>query len=219
LRLDENPWCHAFAMPAGPAEIETRNMGATRAARLADDHPGGCYIGFNAAIDRKAAEQLAVTITDAQKNGFEEVHLCISSIGGLLDHAYYLFSILEALPIGIVTHNVGNIQSAANILFLCGDRRYANEGATFFFHQTGYDPPAGRITEPYLQEKLKAAQYDDTRSAGIIAAKTGLSLESVREWQNSERVMDTHAALSHGIIHGVQRLAIPPNAFFYQVVV
>jgi membrane-bound ClpP family serine protease len=63
---------------------------------LSKEHPGGCYIGFNAAIDRKAAEQLALAITDAQKNGFSTVHLCISSVGGLLDHAYYLFSILEA---------------------------------------------------------------------------------------------------------------------------
>jgi ATP-dependent protease ClpP protease subunit len=118
-----------------------------------------------------------------------------------------------------VTHNVGNIQSAANILFLCGDERYANQGATFFFHQTGYDAPAGRITEPYLQEKLKAARYDDTRSAGIIAAKTGLPIESVRGWQNSELVMDTDAALNHGLIHGVQGLIIPPDALFHQIVV
>ena len=190
-----------------------------RKTGLSGTYPGGCYVGFNAAIDRKAAEQLVVTLTDAQKNGFAEAHICISSIGGLLDHAYYLFSVIEALALRIVTHNVGNIQSAANILFLCGDERYANEGATFFFHQTGYEAPAARITEPYLAEKLKAARYDDTRSAAIIAAKTGLSVKNVRAWQNRELVMDTKMALDHGLIHGVQRLAIPPDALFHQIVV
>src|ERR1039457_1761245 len=82
--------------------------------------------------------------------------------------------------------NIGNIQSAANILFLCGDERYATPRSTFFFHQTGYDPPVGRVTEPYLTEKLKAVQYDDNRSALIIANKTGKAVQDVRGWQNTE---------------------------------
>src|SRR3954453_5999887 len=146
-------------------------------------YPGGCYLSFNAAIDRRAAEQLIAAINIARDQHFREVNLCISSIGGLLDHAYYLFNIIEAFDIGFVTWNVGNIQSAANILFLCGDARYATQGATFFFHQTSYDPPSSRITEPYPKEKLKAVQYDDNRSATIIAAKTGKGVDEVQSWQ------------------------------------
>ena len=186
---------------------------------LSQTHPGGCYLGFNAAIDRKAAEQLASVVNDAKRNGFTEVNLCMSSVGGILDQTYYLFNLLEATDIAITTWNIGNIQSAANIIFLCGDRRFATDGSTFFFHQTGYDPPTGRITEPYLAEKLKAVQYDDNRSAGIIAAKTGKRIEDVRGWQNTELVMDTKAALAHGLIQAVQPLVIPKDAFFHQVVI
>ena len=163
--------------------------------------------------------RLASLINNAKAIGYTEVNLCLSSVGGILDHAYYLFNIVEAISLNLVTWNIGNIQSAANILFLCGDRRYAAPGATFFFHQTGYDPPNGRVTEPYLTEKLKAVQYDDTRSAGIIAAKTGKLLEDVRGWQNTELVMDTDAAIAHGLIHEVRALVIPPDAFFHQVIV
>jgi ATP-dependent Clp protease, protease subunit len=189
-------------------------------APLSQTHPGGCYLGFNAAIDRKAAEQLTSVVNDARRNGYKEINLCLSSVGGILDQTYYLYNMLEAVDIGITTWNVGNIQSAANIIFLCGDTRFATEEATFFFHQTGYDPPAGgRITEPYLAEKLKAVQYDDNRSAGIIAAKTGRPVEDVRGWQNTELVMDTKAALSHGLIQAVKPLVIPKDAFFHQVIV
>jgi ATP-dependent protease ClpP protease subunit len=186
---------------------------------LSETHPGGCYLGFNAAIDRKAAEQLAFVVNDTKRNGYNQVNLCISSVGGILDQTYYLFNILEAIDIEIITWNVGNIQSAANIIFLCGDKRFATAGSTFFFHQTGYDPPAGRITEPYLVEKIKAVQYDDTRSAGIIATKTGKRVEDVRGWQNTELVMDTAAALAHGLIHAVDALVIPKDAFFHQIIV
>jgi ATP-dependent Clp protease, protease subunit len=186
---------------------------------LANGYSGGCYLGFNAAIDRKAAEQVSFLMNDAKKNGFTEVHLCMSSIGGILDQTYYLFNIIDALSVDIITWNIGNIQSAANIIFLCGDRRYATPGSTFFFHQTGYDAPTGRVTEPYLAERLKAVQYDDKRSAEIIATKTGKPVDDVRGWQNTELVMDTAAALAHGLIHEVRNFVIPPDAFFHQIII
>ena len=185
--------------------------------KLAERHPGGCYLGFNAAIDRKAAEQLVMLVADLKRNDFREINICISSVGGLLDHTYYAFNMLEAIDIEILTWNVGNIQSAANMLYLCGDRRFAAPGSTFFFHQTGYDPPSGRITEPYLSERLKAVQYDDNRSAEIIASKTGRPLHDVRTWQNTELVMDTDTAIAHGLVHEVRPLRIPPDAFFLQI--
>jgi ATP-dependent Clp protease protease subunit len=188
-------------------------------APLAQRHPGGCYLGFNAVIDRKAAEQLIFVISDAIKNGYGEINLCMPSIGSILDHVYYAFNLIAAMPARLVTWNVGNIQSGANILFLCGNDRYATEGAAFFFHQTGYDPPPGRMTEPYLAGRLKAVQYDDTRSASIIAAKTGRALQVVRAWQNTELVMNTADALAHGLVHSVRALAIPSDAFFHQIIV
>lgn len=185
--------------------------------KLAERHPGGCFLGFNAAIDRKAAEQLVMLVADLRRNQFEAINICMSSVGGLLDHAYYAFNMLEAVDVRIITWNVGNIQSASNMLYLCGDERYAVAGSTFFFHQTGYDPPSGRITEPYLAERLKAVQYDDNRSAEIIASKTGRPINDVRGWQNTELVMDTDTAIDHGIAHEVRPLRIPTDAFFLQI--
>ena len=182
-------------------------------------HPGGCYLGFNAAIDRKAAEQLVMFVSDLKKGGFENINLCISSIGGLLDHAYYAFNMIEAIDISITTWNIGNIQSASNMLYLCGDERYAVKGSTFFFHQTGYDPPTGRITEPYLTERLKSVRYDDNRTADIIASKTGRPIEEVRGWQNTELVMDTELAMRQGIVHEIRELRIPSDALFLQVII
>lgn len=192
----------------------------SRTLPLSQLHPGGCYIGFNAAIDRKAAEQLVIMVNDAAgRHGFKEINLCLSSIGGILDQTYYAYNMIEAIQAKLITWNTGNIQSAANLLFLAGDERYATDGSTFFFHQTGYDPPPGRLTTKLLSERLKAAQSDDARSAGIIAAKTGKPLQDVQSWQNTELVMNTVEAHAHGLIHGVRKLVLPPDAFFFQIVV
>jgi len=185
--------------------------------KLSAQFPGGCYIGFNAAIDRKSAEQFVMFASDMKNNGFNEINICLNSIGGILDQAYYTFNMIEAIDIKIITWNMGNIQSAANIIYLCGDKRYATPNSTFFFHQTGYDPPTVRITEDFLAERLKAAQYDDNRSAQIIASKTNKSIRDVRDWQNDEVVMNADAAVIHSISHEIRTLSIPNNAFFIQI--
>jgi ATP-dependent Clp protease protease subunit len=180
-------------------------------------HPGGCYLGFNAAIDRKSAEQIIAVVNTARQNGYPEINLCMSSIGGILEQTYYLFNLLSSMPVKFITWNIGNIQSAAVILFLVGEERYATASSTFFFHQTSYDPPNIRITEPYLTEKLKAVQYDDNRSAAIIANRTGKLVQDVRGWQNTD--MDTKVATLNGIIHAIKPFALPSNAFFHQIVI
>jgi Clp protease len=131
-------------------------MNGQQQQRLSIQFPAGCFIGFNAAFDRKASEQLVSVCGEAVRNGYSEITLCLMSIGGLLDFAYYAFNILEALPIKLVTHNIGTVQSAANLIFLCGDERYAAPGCSFLFHNTGFEGTGLQITGPLIREKLKA---------------------------------------------------------------
>ncbi len=186
---------------------------------VAQDYPGGCYFAFNGMLDRKSVEQLVHMCAEARDAGFDGVTLCLSSLGGYLVDAYYAYNALEALPIGITTYNMSTIQSAANMLFLCGDERYACAGSTFFFHQTAFESVAGqRVTEAFAVEKLKAIQLDDARTAEIIANKTAQTVESVRQWQNTEFLMSTDDAIQHGILHEVRPLVVPDDALFRQIV-
>lgn len=188
---------------------------------LSEQHPGGFYIGFNHAIDRRSMEQLLATCSQAiQQGGFRRVILALNSGGGFLDQAHYAVNILGALPsdIEIVTHNVGNVASAANLLFVCGQRRLVAPGSTFFFHQTFFELGAGeRITEPVAAAKLKGIQEEDLRAATIIATRTGSSVEEVRGWQNAEKVMSAQEALECGLVHAIEPLQIPPDALFHQL--
>lgn len=187
---------------------------------LSQRFPGGCYIGFNAAIDRKAAEQFVMVLTQAVQNGFNTINLAISSAGGILDHAYYAHHWIEGLPVKVVTHNVGSVQSASNLLFLCGDERYGVDASTFFFHQTGFDTAAGqRLSAKFVRERLKAMKYDDDRTAQIYATKTGRPIKDVRKWMDTELVMDTVVAIQSGLIQAVRPYQIPADAFHHQVIV
>lgn len=187
---------------------------------LAETHPGGCYLSFNGEISRASIEQIVLMCGQAWENGFDEVTLCMNSPGGTLEHAYHGFNMLEALPIHIVTYNTSAVQSAANLLFLCGDERYACPGSMFFFHQTSFQSQGGLIvTEAYAKERLKAIQLEDARTAQIIANKTNQTVESVNDWQAQELLLSAEDAEGFGIVHGVRALAIPKDALFRPIVV
>jgi ATP-dependent Clp protease protease subunit len=186
---------------------------------LAQQHPGGCYLAFNGMLHRKSVEQLVLMCGDAAANGFSEITLCLSSLGGFLVDAYYAFNMLEALPVKLITVNTSTIQSAANMVYLCGDERHACPGSTFFFHQTAFDSvPGQRVTEAFAIERLKSIQLDDARSAQIIANKTAQTIESVRQWQNSDLLMSTDDAIANGLLHKVQPLVVPGDALFRQII-
>jgi ATP-dependent protease ClpP protease subunit len=187
---------------------------------LREQFPAGCYIGFNAAFDRKSAEQLILVCGEAVRNGYDEIYLCLGSPGGLLDDVYYVINMLEAFPAKLITYNVSVIQSAANLVFLCGDERYAVPGSTFYFHQTHFTPPPGQeINQAVMVQRLKAIEENDARCAAFDLLKTGKPAKQIAEWYNTELIMTTDAALANGIIHEVRQLEIPPKSFFHQVVV
>lgn len=191
----------------------------TQQTSIAAQNPGGCYLAFNGMIDRKSAEQLVTMCGDAYQAGFSEITLCISSAGGYLVDAYYAFNLLEALPVRLVTYNTSTIQSAANILFLCGDERYACPGSTFFFHKTAFDGVSGqRVTEAFAMERLKLIQLDDMRTAQIVANKTAQPVERVRQWQGDELLMSSEEAVANGILHGIRPLSVPRDALFRQII-
>ena len=72
-----------------------------------------------------------------------------------------LYNVLRALPIKLTVHNVGNVDSIGNAVFLAGSPRYACPHSTFMFHGVGFDISQGaRLEEKLLTERL-ASQHQD----------------------------------------------------------
>ena len=45
-----------------------------------------------------------------------------------------LYNVLRGLPIELVTHKVGNVDSIGNTVLMAGSKRYACQHSTFMFH-------------------------------------------------------------------------------------
>jgi ATP-dependent protease ClpP protease subunit len=150
-------------MALRPSPQRRRNAARAQAA--------GYYIGFNARVEKRSTDQLLALCGEALRTGHPEVTLCMASTGGMLDVAHYVYNVLEALPLRIVTYNLLTVQSAAILIFMCGDERYGVPGSTFFFHNPTLETQAQRLTGSLLSEKLKTIEDDITRSTAIYAAR------------------------------------------------
>ncbi len=185
---------------------------------LSKTNPGGCFVLLNSILNYEAAQKVVTTAYAAVKQGFPSLTLCINSSGGIIDHAYYAFNALRALPIAITTHNMGGIRSAANILYMAGDIRTAAPSSVFFFHESSLDAPGPMSTGAGVH-RLLSLQEDDNRTAETVATHSGQAPDVVLGWQRSHQTISAIDAVKLGIAQRVEALVIPANALIENIMV
>jgi hypothetical protein len=95
--------------------------------------------------------------------------------GGNVVSGIAVYNAMIAMPYPIVTHNIGDVDSIANVIFLGGNERYACPGSTFIFHGVGFSGNANeRLEEINLRAKLDSILADHKRIAenGAILARS-----------------------------------------------
>lgn len=116
-------------------------------------------------------------ISDLHNNNATEVHLLFSTPGGSIMNGFNLYNVLQAFPFKLIMHNVGNVDSIGNVIFLAAKERRAAPHSTFMFHGAGFDVANMRLTEPLLREYLDSLAADHKRMAEVFSQRTTLSTE------------------------------------------
>jgi len=174
------------------------------------------FLSFSAQINVKTTEALIETAVGLTGERVGSLVLCLSSFGGNFDRAVSLYNTLRALPLELVTHNVGNVGSAANVLFLAGEERYASPQAVFYFHPSSvsldgaYDPRE-------LAEQREELMGSDAREREIIEQRTSLSAREIKSLVDRSSTIGAERALEAGIIHAIRDLEIPRGARIVKV--
>lgn len=169
------------------------------------------FLSFSSQLNVKSTEALIEAAAGLAAEQVTRLVLCLSSFGGNFDRGVSLYNTLRALPLALVTHNVGNVGSAANVLFLAGDERYASPQAVFFLHPSSvaldgsYDPSELARHRAELLES-------DAREREIIQQRTSLSARQIRTLVDRSSTIGAQRALEAGIIHEIRDLEIPQGA-------
>jgi ATP-dependent protease ClpP protease subunit len=124
-----------------------------------------------------------------------------------------LYNVMRALPLEITMHNVGNVDSIGNVVFLAGDRRFACEHSTFMFHGVGFDLEANqRLEEKLLRERLETVQAEHKRIGAVIRERSKLDEASVQELFLQQQTKDAEFAARYGIVDEIRDVNIPTGA-------
>ena len=175
--------------------------------------PSAVYVSFSAEIIPHTCEALIAALANCASQGVSEVHLLISTPGGHVMNGMNLYNMLRAMPFRLVTHNVGNVDSIGNAIFLAGEHRVASPHSTFMFHGVGFDAPQGtRLEEKVLRERLDSLLADQKRIAAIMDERTSLDMEQIEPLFLGAQTKDAAFAASTGIVHEVRDVDIPQGA-------
>jgi ATP-dependent Clp protease, protease subunit len=175
--------------------------------------PAEVYVNFSAEISPPTAETLIATMADIANKGVPKVTLCISTPGGGVPKGITIYNALRAMPFELSTHNIGNVDSIGNAVFLAGEHRYACPHSTFMFHGVAAGAQDGeRLDRRALRERTDSLVADEKRIGSIIRERSNLKAAEVDALFQEAKTMDAAAAVNAGLAHEVKDVQYPPGA-------
>ena len=145
--------------------------------------PETLYVTFNAEITPNTAEGLLALMANCVTQGVKTVYLAISTPGGDVMQGMTLYNVLRGMPFELITHNVGNVDSIGNAVFLAGSRRYASPHATFMFHGVGFSMANQtiRLEEKNVREMLENITSNHRRIGTVLEERTKIDKALIPE--------------------------------------
>jgi ATP-dependent Clp protease protease subunit len=197
-----------------PSKKETKFMNTPTPIKTPHSPvPDIVYVSFSAEISAHTTESLLAVMADCVNKKVKTVYLLLSSPGGRVMNGLNLYNVLRGMPVELITHNVGNVDSVANAIFLAGNKRYACPHSTFMFNGVGVDVKnPTRLEEKNLRESLDRLVSDHKRIGSIITDRTTLDENIVASLFTEAQTKDAAFAASTGIVHEIKDVQIPPGS-------
>ncbi len=171
------------------------------------------YFSFSGEISANTTETLIATLSECCNQGVRRAYLMFSTPGGSVMHGMNLYNVMRALPIELTMHNVGNVDSIGNVVFLAGAKRYACAHSTFMFHGVGFDLEGNqRLEEKLLRERLETVHAEHKRIGAIIRERSKLDDAAVQELFLQQQTKDAAFAAHYGIVDAIRDVSIPAGA-------
>jgi len=172
--------------------------------------PETVYISFSAEIIPNTTEALLSVCSQQANNRVKRVYLLLSTPGGQVMNGLNIYNVLRGMPFELITHNVGNVDSIGNAIFLVGSTRYACAHSTFMFHGVGFNSqPNERLEQKNLQEKLNGLLSDQRRIGSIIQERTRIREDETDDLSREARTKDAAYAHGNGIVDEIRDVQIP----------
>ena len=170
------------------------------------------YTTFYAEINENTVRAVIDSMRHIVARGsVQEVHMAMSSVGGDPSAGIVLYNFLRVVPFNLTIHNLGNVDSAAIVIYLAGHYRTCAPQSRFLFHGC-----TTRLNGDYrpemLEEKRQFLLAGHHNMAQIIAGRSHIALDEATNLFEGETIFDPALALQRGITHEVEIFQWPQGA-------
>ncbi len=167
---------------------------------------------FAAPITPAVANEFIQTLAQLHRDGATHVVLAMNSNGGHVQSGMFMYNVLCSMPFELTTHNIGNVDSIANVIFLSGKQRYTCQAATFMYHGVGFDLTANqRLEEKQLEGLLDTVLADQQRMSDVISSRTSLSTGACMELFKNQKTRDAAWAKQNGLVSEIRDFTYPDD--------
>jgi ATP-dependent protease ClpP protease subunit len=173
------------------------------------------YLFLTAEITPVVANTMIQFLGGLIANPPDRLVVAMNSPGGNVVSGIAIYDAMCAMPYPIVTHNIGNVDSIANVIYLSGSERNACTASTFMFHGVGFNGNANeRLDENNVKAKLDTILSDHKRISGIFATRTGgqVTVKAGMRLFKEQKTRSAQWAHSKGFVHHVRDLSVPAGA-------
>lgn len=162
-------------------------------------------------INEKSAKQLISDILaidcEDNKNRLKAserkpIRLLVNSVGGSIDHALAIISIIDSLETPIYAYNLRDCYSAAMFVFVSCAKRFGTKYSSFLLHESYISLGGGYTPIKDATIKTSRANDDITIIDNIILSKTTINSDKLKEANSSLSGwrFDSIKAQSFGVI-------------------
>lgn len=175
--------------------------------------PKTAYIRLFAKINSNSINTLMSVVDQKRREGVEKFVILISSLGGSVFYGLSAYNFLTGLPVEIITHNFGTVDSIAGVLFCAGSKRYCVPHARFVMHGVtwSYSEPV-TLSAFQIEESLKQIRIDTENMARVLAKTTNKSVKEIMETMQKSATLSPEEAKTFGLIHEIKTPLIEQGA-------
>jgi ATP-dependent protease ClpP protease subunit len=170
------------------------------------------YVIFQAPINVSTSQKFIATIGQLINQGATSIELLLSTPGGEVAAGLTMYNFIRSLPIPVNTHNIGNVDSIGNAVFLAGTVRKACKHSTFMFHGVGVFVQNMSLEEKNLRQHMDTVLADQKRIGDILQERTKISDGEAGELFREAKTKDADYALSVAIVSSIEDASIPEGA-------
>jgi len=185
---------------------------------MAGSAPSTAYIRLFAPVDNNSMIALLSICDQIVARGTGRIHLLISTPGGSVFHGISVYNYLRGLPVELVTHNFGAVDSTGLVVFSAGKTRLSVPNARILMHGVSATVPGpAALTEDQLQESLKSLRIDASYIARIIAEHSRKTEKEIHEAMLVKTTFDPKEAIAFGLVDRIEPVEIPAGTNVYAI--